>query len=84
MGWGVSHSETADRLGVSWSDRWRWVAIPHGVLPPRLRLVGVGLSRCGQRAFRQGRSIGARLLPNSFGLVVLVLVVPMLAGLTLD
>jgi hypothetical protein len=63
---------------------WRWVAIPHGVLPPRLRLVGLGLSRCGQRAFRQGRGIGARLASNSFGLVVPVLVVQILAGLTLD
>jgi hypothetical protein len=49
------------------------VAIPHGVLPPRLRLVGVGLSRCGQRAYRLGLSIVARLASNCGGLVVPVL-----------
>ena len=75
-GWGVSHSETA--------KRWRWVPIPHGVLPPRLRLVGVGLSLSRKRASRQGLSIVAQVLPNSFGLVVPVSVVQILAGLTLD
>ncbi len=66
--------------GLIGGDGLRWV----GVLPPRLRLVGVGLSPCCQRAYRQGLSIVARVLPNSFGLVVPVLVVQILAGLTLD
>ena len=39
------------------------------------RLVGVGLSRCGQRAYRQGWSIVARVLPNSFGSITPVCLV---------
>ena len=70
----VSVCDTADRLGVSGSDRPQWVAIPHGVLPPRLRRLGLGLSQCVQRAYRQGWSIVAGVAPNSFGLVVPVLV----------
>lgn len=48
------------------------------------RLVGLGLSRRGQRAFRQGRVGGACLSSNSFAWFARFGTLPIWQGLTLD
>jgi hypothetical protein len=76
-------SRTRTRLGARGLIGGDGLRFLTGCYRPRSS-VGLPLTLSRERACRQGLGSGARLAPNNFGLCGLVLVVPMLGGLTLD